>query len=87
VLTQGLVLSVDGAAERRYPFSFCNEGGCVARVGFTAQEVEGFRRGNAAQLSLVPAVAPDETVTLTISLSGFTAGYEAVSLTPPIELE
>jgi invasion protein IalB len=87
LLTAGLVLSVDGAAERRYPFSFCNEGGCVARVGFTAEEVQGFRRGNAAQLSLVPAVAPDQTVTLTISLAGFTAGYEAVSQTPPIPSE
>jgi invasion protein IalB len=85
LLTAGLVLSVDGSAERRYPFSFCNEGGCISRVGLTAEEVEGFRRGNSAQLTLVPAVAPDETVDLTISLSGFTAGYEAVSQTPPIE--
>jgi invasion protein IalB len=77
LLTEDLTLSVDGTAARRYPFSFCNAAGCVARVGFTAEEVNQFRRGNAGQLSIVPAVAPDQTVDLAISLSGFTAGYQA----------
>ncbi len=77
LLTEELTLSVDDTAARRYPFSYCNPAGCVARVGFTAEEIEQLRRGAAGQLSIVPAVAPDETVTLNISLSGFTAGYEA----------
>lgn len=78
LLTEDLTMSVDGANGRRYPFSFCNAAGCVARVGFTAAEVEQFRAGNAGLLSLVPAMAPDQRVDLAISLSGFTAGYEAV---------
>jgi invasion protein IalB len=77
LLTEELTLSVDGSAARRYPFSYCNPAGCVARLGFTAEEVEQFRRGVTGQLSIVPALAPEETVTLDISLSGFTAGYEA----------
>lgn len=77
LLTQQLTMSVDGGASRRYPFTFCNAGGCVARVGFTQEEVNQFKRGNSAQLRLVPAAAPEEEVLLTVSLSGFTAALES----------
>ena len=82
LLTQQLTLSVDGSAPRRYPFTFCNRAGCVSRVGFTQAEVDQFKRGNAATLRLVPAAAPDEEVILTMSLTGFTAGFDGV-----VELE
>lgn len=84
LLTAGLNLSVDGANARAYPFTFCNRGGCVARVGFTAEEVAQFRNGSAAQISLIPAAAPDQQVDLAVSLSGFTAGYEAAGETPSV---
>ncbi|WP_210528291.1 invasion associated locus B family protein [Rubellimicrobium arenae] len=82
LLTEELTLSVDGTGARRYPFTFCNRAGCIARVGFTAEELAQFKRGNSAQLSIVPAAAPDQTVDLTISLSGFTAGFDASSVPP-----
>ena len=76
LLTQQLTMSIDGGAARRYPFTFCNTAGCVARVGFTGDEVAQFKRGNAAKIVMVPAAAPEETVELTVSLTGFTAGYD-----------
>ncbi|MBB5721466.1 invasion protein IalB [Loktanella ponticola] len=79
LLTQQLTVAVDGGAARRYPFTFCNTAGCVARVGFTAEEVAQFKRGNAATITMVPAAAPDETVELAVSLSGFTAGYDELA--------
>ena len=79
LLTAQLQLSVDGSKARRYPFTFCNRAGCVARVGFTQEEVAQFKRGNAATLRMVPAAAPDEEVVLTLSLTGFTAGFDATS--------
>ncbi|SLN15724.1 invasion associated locus B family protein [Roseisalinus antarcticus] len=79
LLTEQLVLSVDGSAARRYPFRFCNRAGCVAQIGFTDEQVNQFKRGVAAQLRLVPAAAPDQQVTLAVSLSGFTAGYDAAT--------
>ncbi len=77
LLTQQLTLSVDGGQARRYPFTFCNAAGCVARVGFTSAEIDQFKRGIAAQLRLVPAAAPDQEVLLVVSLSGFTKGFES----------
>jgi invasion protein IalB len=77
LLTEQLTISVDGTAARRYPFSFCNRAGCLARIGFTQEEVDQFKAGNVAQLRLVPAVAPDQDMVLDISLTGFTAGIES----------
>ena len=76
LLTENLRVSVDGGEARVYPYSFCTVEGCVAQLGFTPEEVTGFKRGAAAQVTLVPARAPDRTVDLNMSLSGFTAAYE-----------
>lgn len=76
LLTQQLTLTVDGTNARRYPFTFCNLAGCVARIGFTDDEVAQFKRGASATLRMVPAAAPDEEVLLNISLSGFTDGFD-----------
>lgn len=79
LLTQQLTLKVDNGAGKRYPFTFCNRVGCYAQVGFTDQDVSAFRRGNAATLTIVPMGAPkDTTVDLTVSLTGFTAGFKNI---------
>ena len=78
LLTQQVTLSIDGGAGKRYPFTFCTQSGCVSRVGFTEGEIDAFRRGNAARLSIVPAAAPDQRVEVTMSLSGFTAGFARI---------
>lgn len=79
LLTEQITLRVDGGQARRFPFNFCNLGGCVTRLGLTAQDVALFKRGAEATLSMVPAAAPDQRVTVTMSLSGFTAAFDAVS--------
>ncbi|HCP80348.1 MAG TPA: invasion associated locus B family protein [Octadecabacter sp.] len=79
LLTEQLTLRVDGGQARRFPFNFCNAGGCVTRLGLTEQDVALFRRGAEATLRMVPAAAPDQEVTVTMSLSGFTAAYNAAA--------
>jgi invasion protein IalB len=79
LLTAQVTLAVDGGQPRRYPFSFCDESGCYARLGLTEEDVSRFRRGARATVIVVPAQAPDQEAVLTMSLSGFTAGFEAVS--------
>ena len=82
LLTEQITISVDGTGARRYPFTFCNQAGCVARVGFTAEEVAQFKAGAEASMRIVPAAAPDQEVVLKISLVGFTVGYDGTA-TPP----
>lgn len=79
LLTAQLTIAVDSSPAKRYPYTFCAAAGCFARIGFTAAEVAAFRAGAAATLTIVPAAAPDESVELSVSLSGFTAGYNAVN--------
>lgn len=78
LLTANLRLAVDSGKAKRYPYSFCSQVGCFSRIGLTADEVASFRRGAAATVTIVPAAAPNETVALTLSLSGFTAGFNAL---------
>lgn len=78
LLTAELRLAVDGGQARRYPYSFCSQMGCFARLGFTQPEVDAFKAGNAATVTIVPAAAPNDVVALKLSLSGFTAGWNAL---------
>ncbi len=78
LLTEGMLIGVDAAEPKRYPYFWCSEIGCIARLGFTAAEVDELRKGNAATMTLVPVMAPEEKVTLSISLKGFTGGLAAV---------
>lgn len=78
-LPQQLTITVDGSSSRRYPYAFCNPVGCYARIGLTADDLAGFKRGNTAMITIVPAVAQDQKVELPLSLTGFTAAYDQVS--------
>ncbi|MEO0866789.1 MAG: invasion associated locus B family protein, partial [Pseudomonadota bacterium] len=57
----------------------CNAIGCYARIGLVQEEVNSFRRGNQATVTIVPALAPDQKVDLTLSLTGFTAAFDKTS--------
>ncbi|WP_259774703.1 invasion associated locus B family protein [Aliiroseovarius crassostreae] len=79
LLTQQLTISVDGAQTRRYPFRFCSQPGCVANIGFTAAEIAAFKKGAKATVTIVPAAAANQKVNLDMSLTGFTAAYDALA--------
>lgn len=79
LLTQALRMQVDTGAVKTYPFTWCAPIGCIARVGFTAEEVAQLKKGAKASIIIVPVAAPDKEVVLDVSLSGFTAGFDAVA--------
>ncbi|MBO6885934.1 MAG: invasion associated locus B family protein [Marivita sp.] len=83
LLTEKLNVRVDSGQAKRYDFSFCTTVGCYARVGFVAEDVAAFRRGNVANVTIVPALAPDQRVTVAMSLSGFTAAFEEITALQP----
>ena len=78
LLTQQLVIKIDGGQTKRYPFKFCTQIGCIAQIGLTAAEVNAFKRGAKATVTIVPAGAPDQKVNLDLSLTGFTAAYDSL---------
>lgn len=80
LLAAGLTISVDGQTGKRYNYTFCNPLGCVTQIGLTQADIDAFKRGNEATLSLRPATAPDQLVEIKLSLKGFTAGYDVVDV-------
>ena len=78
LLTAGMQLQIDTGKPKAYPFTLCTQIGCVARVGFTAEEIAQMKQGANALITIVPFVSPDKKVELSVSLKGFTAGYDAV---------
>ncbi|WP_416915965.1 MAG: invasion associated locus B family protein [Roseicyclus sp.] len=78
LLTPGLRLRVDDGNWSEFPFAFCQPIGCFARLGLTEANLDAFRAGGEAFVALVPLPAPDQVVQLEASLSGFTAGFEAL---------
>lgn len=79
LLPQAVTMQIDTGEPRRYPFTFCTQAGCFARIGYSAEDIERFKRGAKATVSVVPVAAPDQRITLDVSLSGFTAGYDALA--------
>lgn len=79
LLTRNISISVDGARPFVYPFSFCTKVGCFARLGLTAAEVNAFKRGRSAKVTMYHFSQPNQPVTVTMSLTGFTAGLEKAS--------
>lgn len=80
LLTQGLRFGVDGGEAKAYPFQLCNRQGCVAQVGFTPDEIAAMKAGSQGEVTIRPAAAPDTPVRLTVSLAGFTAAHEALTV-------
>ena len=78
LLTAQLTIQVDGKNSKVYPFVFCLKIGCVARVGLTEADLDSYRTGNQATVTMVPAGAPKQYENLILSLDGFKAGQKAL---------
>ena len=75
-----LRIAVDGAQSKRYPYSLCNQVGCFARIGLTKSDLNGFKKGAKAVVTIVPFVAQDQQIQLEMSLKGFTASYDKTTV-------
>ena len=80
LLTAQLTLGIDEGITKRYPFTVCDRLGCYARIGFTNEDITAFKKGAVAKLELVPYVAPDQRLQLSLSLKGFTASFGKTSI-------
>ena len=78
-LIEGLGFAIDGGKANGYPFSFCAPVGCVSRMGFTAAELSGLKRGSKVTVSLRPfGSSSEQPIQLSLSLKGFTAAFDAL---------
>ncbi|MEO0358081.1 MAG: invasion associated locus B family protein, partial [Pseudomonadota bacterium] len=78
-LAEQVTIRVDEGQGRQYPFAFCTQIGCVSRIGLTVEDITSFKAGAGAIIRIIPYAAPDQTVDLPMSLTGFTAAFNALS--------
>jgi len=79
LLTEEVKLSVDDGKPKSYAYSYCTMAGCFSRIGLAQADIDAMKRGAKATIEIVPAQAPTQKVRIDVSLSGFTAGFEAAS--------
>jgi invasion protein IalB len=79
LLTEPLIITIDGGAGKRYPYTWCDQDGCHARIGFNADGLAGMKKGAAALVVVFPLLTPDQPVELKMGLSGFTAAFDNMS--------
>ena len=82
LLTNGVILQIDGGETRQYPFAWCSQVGCFSRFGLAKASIDAMRRGNAGKISLVSVGAPETPVVLAVSLTGFTDAWNSLALPP-----
>ena len=78
LLTTGVIFQVDAGEKRQYPFAWCSQVGCFARFGLTKPSIDTLKRGKSGTISLVSVGRPEQPVVLNLSLSGFTAAFDAL---------
>ncbi|MBT9383786.1 invasion associated locus B family protein [Pseudooceanicola sp. CBS1P-1] len=82
LLPAGVLVNVDGSADKKYPFATCTQVGCVARVGLAQDDLNALKKGKVANVTIRPFSRPDVTVPLKMSLSGFTAAFDQTTVEP-----
>ena len=79
LLPAALSFQIDSGPVQKFPFSWCLRSGCFARFGLPAQGLSSLKAGSKATMSLRALDIPDQPIELDVSLSGFTAGYNAMA--------
>ena len=79
LLTAQVVLKIDAGKAKRYPYTWCDQQGCYARFGMTQEEIEAMKRGAKANVIISSVSAPDQPLSMDLSLSGFTAVWNAIA--------
>ena len=80
LLSSPLIISFNAVTSKKYPYSFCNAVGCIARIGLTSSEVELLKKGLVANITVSHISRPNQPITFGMSLKGFTAAYERTSV-------
>ena len=63
---------------KEFPYSFCNQNGCLVRMGLLKEDIEAMKKGSSSELSITHISSPEASINLSLSLSGFTAAFDII---------
>lgn len=80
LLTSQVTLTIGDLKPKRYPFSWCDQAGCIARIGITGAELLALQEGSEATVSIRAIQQPDQQIDLKVSLAGFSAAFDRIQV-------
>jgi invasion protein IalB len=78
LLTKKFRISFTEGVAKEYPYSFCNQNGCLVRMGLLKEDIEAMQKGSSSELSIIHISNPETLVNLSLSLNGFTAAFDVI---------
>ena len=78
LLTARMTIGFDAEITKSYPYSFCTEIGCIARIGLTEDDIALMKAGDQSVITIRHMDTPNKALNLKLSLSGFTAGFNKI---------
>ncbi len=79
LLTAKVVMRIDSGKPTSYQYNWCDQYGCFSRFGLTEGEVGTLKKGIKATVTIRSVAVPEEAINLNVSLTGFTAGWNAIN--------
>ena len=78
LLTKKFRFAFSKETVKEFPYSFCNQNGCLVRMGLLEEDIEALRKGKSSELAITHISSPDSSIELNLSLDGFTAAFDII---------
>ncbi len=78
LLTKKFRFAFSKETVKEFPYSFCNQNGCLVRMGLLKEDIEALKKGKSAELAITHISSPDTSIDLGLSLNGFTAAFDII---------
>ena len=78
LLTKKFRFAFSEEAVKEFPYSFCNQNGCLVRMGLLEEDIEAMKKGSSSELSITHISSPEASINLSLSLNGFTAAFDII---------
>ena len=78
LLTKKFRFAFSEESVKEFPYSFCNQNGCLVRMGLLEEDIEAMKKGSSSELSITHISRPEASINLSLSLNGFTAAFDII---------
>ena len=78
LLTKKFRFAFSESSVKEFPYSFCNQNGCLVRMGLLEEDIEAMKKGSSSELSITHISSPETSINLNLSLNGFTAAFDVI---------
>ena len=78
LLTKKFRFAFSEDSVKEFPYSFCNQNGCLVRMGLLEEDIEAMKKGSSSELSITHISSPEASINLSLSLTGFTAAFDVI---------